>query len=167
MLIFISLSLAISFIVQTENPARDVLSSPLIIYLGLAGAGIGILGSIVRKRPERLWYDLFAGSTLLIWFAYWQPLFGEESPMFFFFPLFFAFMAAFLALALIGQKNRLDSETLRQMRILSEQNGLQPWVIMLCVLGSLELQEHYLIYPVMTVILLLRHTLSACIERGD
>lgn len=166
MIIFISLSLAISFIVQTENPLRIVLSSPLFIYIGLTGAIISILGSFFKKRFERIWYDLFASSVLLVWFSYWQPLFGEQSPMFFFFPLFFASMAAFFSLAFIGERNKFDSETLRQMRILSEQIGLQPWLIMLCVLGSLELQDHYLIYPVTTSLLLLRFTLSSCIQQN-
>lgn len=166
MIIFISLSLAISFIVQTEQPFRSIFYSPLFIYVGLGGGIIAILASLLKKRSEQIWYDLFASSSLLVWFAYWQPIFGQDSPMFFFFPLFFAVMAVFFSLAFIGKRDQLDSESLRHMRLLSEKNGLQPWVIMIGVLVSLELHDHYLVYPVMTTILLLRYTLSGCIQHN-
>ena len=164
MIVFIALSLLLSFIVQTDNSLRGILSSPLFIYIGLTGAVIGIVASLLKKWSDRICYDLFASSTLLLWFAYWQPLFKDESPIFFFFPLFFAIIASFFLLAFVGRRDSLDSETLRQMRVLSEQKGLQPWLIMLCVLGSLELQEHFQVFPVMMTMLLLRFTLSRCIE---
>lgn len=165
MIIFIALSLFISFIVQTENPLRGVISTPWFIYIGLAGALISIAGSRLKKWDEKMWYDFFASSVLLVWFAYWQPIFGEDSPMFFYFPLFFAGMSIFVSMAFINRREKIDQETLRQMRKLTGQVGLQPWVMMLCVLGSLELQEHFQVFPVMTTLLLLRFSLSACLER--
>lgn len=164
MIVFIAISLMLSFIVQTSNPLRTVLSSHLLIYIGLAGAVIGIIASILKKWSDRICYNLFASSALLLWFAYWQPIFKEESPIFFFFPLYFAIIASFFSLAFISRRDKIDNETLRQMRILSEKVGLQPWVIMLGVLGSLELQEHFQVFPVMMTMLLLRFTLSRCIE---
>lgn len=163
--LFISLSLILSFIVQTENSLRSVLASPLVIDIGITGSIVAIAAMILKKWSELIWYDLFSSCTLLTWFAYWQPIFKEESPMFFFFPLFFAGMTTFVSLAFINQRDKIDAVTLGMMRRISEQAGLQPWVIMICVLGSLKLQEHYLVYPVMTVLLLLRFTLSRCIEK--
>lgn len=165
MLIFIAMSLALSFIVQTKNPLQSTLSSPVFIYIGLTGAIIAIVGVMLKKGPERIWYDIFSSSALLTWLAYWQPVFNGDSPIFFFFPLFFAGMTIFITLAFIGQRDKIDLETLRHMRILSGQIGLQPWLIMIFVLGSLELQDHYLVFPVMITLLLLRFTLSGCIDR--
>ncbi|MGR8980799.1 MAG: hypothetical protein ACU84H_12025 [Gammaproteobacteria bacterium] len=167
MIIFIAISLILSFIVQTDNPLRSVLSSSPFIYVGLFGAVVSIIGSVLKKWPERFWTDIFASSALILWFAYWQPFFKEESPMFFFFPLFFAIIASFFSLAFITQRDKLDTDTLKHMRILSEQLGLQPWVIMLCILGSLELQEHFQVFPVMVTLLVLRYTLSRCIEKSS
>ncbi|MGR9086670.1 MAG: hypothetical protein ACU841_06305 [Gammaproteobacteria bacterium] len=126
---------------------------------------IAIVGMMLKKGPERLWYDLFSTCSLLAWFASWQPIFKEDSPIFFFFPLFFAGMATFVTLAFINQRSKIDSLTLNQMQRISGQAGLQPWLIMTGVLISLKLEEHYLVYPVMTTLLLLRFTLSGCLQR--
>jgi hypothetical protein len=164
MLLFIAASLALSFIVQTESPLQDILTSSVFVYIGLSGAAVAIAGMILKKGTQRLWYDLFFTGSLLAWYAYWQPIFGRDSPMFFFFPLFFVGMTVFVSLAFINQRDKIDGETLYRMRLLSAQAGLQPWILMVCVLASLELQEHYLVYPTLTVLLLLRFALSSCCE---
>lgn len=164
MLLFIVASLALSFIVETESSLQNILASPVFIYIGLSGAIAAIAGMILKKGVQRFWYELFFISSLLTWYAYWQPIFGRDSPMFFFFPIFFVGVTVFVAMVFINQRDKLDQETLRRMRLISSQAGLQPWILMICALASLELQDHYLVYPVLTTLLLLRFSLSSCCE---
>ena len=162
--LFIALSLALCFIVQTGSSLQSVLVTPLLIYIGLTVAITSIIGSLFKKLPALIWYDIFAGSTLVVWFAYWKPLFKDDSPVFFFYPLYFALMTAFVSLFLIGQRHKIDDESFRLMLSLSKKNIIQPWVLMLCVLGSLELQQHFMLYPTLMTLLIMRFVLASCLE---
>jgi hypothetical protein len=53
------------------------------------------------------------------------------------------------------------------MQLLSKKSIIQPWVVMICVLGSLELQQHYMLYPTMMTLLIMRFALASCLkDRG-
>ena len=162
--LFIALSLTLCFLVQTASPLQSVLVTPLIIYIGLAVAIISILGSLFKKLSAIIWYDIFSSSTLLVWFAYWNPLFKDDSPIFFFYPVYFALMTAFVTLFFIGQRHKIDDESFRLMQFLSKKSITEPWVIMICVLGSLVLQQHFMLYPVMMTLLIMRFALASCME---
>jgi len=162
--LFIALSLALCFLVQTASPLQSLLVTPLIIYIGLAVAIISILGSLFKKLSAIIWYDIFSSSTLLVWFAYWKPLFKDDSPIFFFYPVYFALMTAFVTLFFIGQRHKIDDESFRLMQFLSKKSITEPWVVMICVLGSLELQQHFMLYPVMMTLLIMRFALASCME---
>lgn len=167
MFVFILLSLALGYLVQTSNPLADLLVTPLFLYLGIGGALLAVAGLLFKKWHFNVWYDLFASSVLLAWFSYWKTQFHDDSPIFFFFPVYFAAMSAFISLAFIGQRERLDKETVYYMRRLAELKGWQPWVIMLGALGSLQLLDHYLVFPVLITLLLLRFALDSCVERNS
>lgn len=167
MLFFIALSLILSFMVQTASPLQSILITPLFIYSGMALAMLSIFKILSKKISAKIWYDIFASSILLAWFAYWKPIFNEDSPIFFLYPLYFAFITAFVSLFFIGQRHAIDHETLRQMRIFSDKSRLQPWILMLCVIASLGLQQHYLLYPITMTLLILRFALSSCLEAND
>ena len=162
--LFIILSLALCFMVQTASSLQSALVTPLLIYISLAVAIISILGSLFKKLSTIIWYDIFSSSTLLVWFAYWEPLFKGDSPIFFFYPVYFALMTAFVSLFFIDQRHNIDDESFRLMQIISKKSIIQPWIIMLCVLGSLELQQHFLLYPVMMTLLIIRFALAICLE---
>ena len=162
--LFIVFSLALCFMVQTASSLQNVLVSPLFIYTGLILAMISIIGITFKKMPATFWYDIFAGSTLIVWFAYWKPLFNDDSPIFFFYPLYFALMTAFVSLFVIGQQHKIDDESFNLMKSLSKKSIIQPWIVMLCVLASLELQQHFLLYPIMMTLLIMRFALSSCLE---
>jgi len=162
--LFIALSLTLCFLVQTASPLQSVLVKPFIIYIGLAVAIVSILGSLFKKLSAIIWYDIFSSSTLLVWFVYWNPLFKDDSPIFFFYPVYFALMTAFVTLFFIGQRHKIDDESFRLMRFLSKKSITEPWVIMICVLGSLELQQHFMLYPVMMTLLIMRFALASCME---
>lgn len=165
MIVYIATCLALAYVGQSSSTLQILLASPFSGYLGLFGALSAIACSVWKKCPERISYELFFCSSLLTWYPYWLPYFKSQSPIFFFFPLFFAGVTVFVTLAFINNKQRIDAATLNHMRLLSEHAGLQPWVLMLCVLGSLELQDHFQVYPVMTALLLLRFTLSMSIDQ--
>jgi hypothetical protein len=150
--------------VQTESFLQSLLVTPLLIYIGLAVAIVSIFGNLFKKWPAIIWYDVFSSSTLLVWFAYWKPLFKDESPVFFFYPLYFALMTAFVSLFFIGQRDKIDDESLRFMLSLSKKPIIQPWLIMLCVLGSLELEQHFMLYPTLMTLLIMRFALAGCLE---
>ena len=162
--LFIVLSLALSFLVQTASSLQSFLVTTVVIYISLGVAIISIVGSLFKKLPSIIWYDIFSSSTLLVWFAYWKPLFKDDSPLFFFYPLYFALMTAFVSLFFIGQRDKIDDESFRLMGLLSKKSIYQPWVVMLCVLGSLELQQHFMLYPTMMTLLIFRFALASCLE---
>ena len=119
--LFIVFSLALSFMVQNAGSLQSLLVTPLLIDICLGIAIISILGSMFKKRWRLIWYDIFSSSTLLIWFAYWKPLFKDDSPIFFFYPLYFALVTAFVSLFFIGQRHKIDEESFRFMRSYSKK----------------------------------------------
>ncbi len=165
--LFIVFSLALCFMVQNAGSLQSLLISPLLIDISLGVAIISILGSVLKKRWILIWYDIFSSSALLIWFAYWKPLFKDDSPIFFFYPLYFALVTAFVSIFFIGQRHKIDEESFRFMRFYSKKNLLQSWILMVCVLGSLGLQQNFMLYPVMMTLLIMRFALTSCMEGRD
>ncbi|MCX7099693.1 MAG: hypothetical protein NTV43_17510 [Methylococcales bacterium] len=161
--LFIALSLGLCFMAQTASPLQTALITPITITIGLALALSSLVGSLLKKRVD-VWYDIFASGVLLVWFAYWKPLFTLHTPIFFFFPLYFAVMTALVGLFFIGQRDKIDQESLGFMRILDNKTLIQPWVFMLAILGSLELHQHFLLYPTLMTLLIMRFALASCVQ---
>jgi hypothetical protein len=166
MLIFIALSLALCYIAQTPSSLSYMLMSPYFIVGGLVLALASSVGMLFKKLPDRIGYESFSCSTLLLWFAYWKPmpLFNGDSPIFFFFPLYFALMSAFLTLFLSNQGHKIDKESLKLMRRLDKERIMPAWSLMLCVLASLEVTQHYQLFPVMMTLLMLRFAFANCVQ---
>lgn len=165
--LFIILSLALTYIVHTESHWQQMLtSSPPVLYVSLTVAVISLISSIFKKMPLSIIYDVFCCAVLFIWFYYWksQPLFKDDSPIFFFFPVYFSLMASFVSAFFTSQRQQLDAESLRQMHVISKRSRLQPWVVMLCVLGSLAWYENYLLFPTILTLLFMRFALSNLLE---
>lgn len=165
MYIFIALSLALCFLLQADSPWLAWLVSPWVLYGGLAVAGICVLGDMANKGWRRLWHDLFSGSVLLAWYAYWQPLFKDDTPIFFAFALYFVFMAAFIELFFIGRRDSIDKEVLRQLQALALNLRIKSWMVMLLVLYSVDALEHYLLYPITMTLLMARFTLATYLDK--
>jgi hypothetical protein len=164
MLVFITLCLGLCFIQQFAASLQTILVSPLFIYVGLAVALLGIVLTFLNKWPEVVGYEIFSSGTLLLWFAYWKPLFKPDSPIFFSYPLFFAMMSAFITLFLSGQGHRIDKQSLLYMQKFDKERMMPAWSVMLCVLGSLQVLQHYQLYPVLMVLLMLRFAFSNCLK---
>jgi hypothetical protein len=169
MLVFISLSLALCYIAQTPGSLSVLLTSEYFVYGGLVIALASIAGVFLKKLSDRAGYDAFSSSTLLLWFAYWKPMpfFTADSPVFFFFPLYFALMSAFITLFLSNRNHKIDKESLGYMRRFDKERLMPSWSLMLCVLGSVEVTQHYQLYPVMMTLLMLRFAFSSCLETDN
>jgi hypothetical protein len=163
--LFIVLCLILSFLVQSGHPFQNLLIMPWLTYSGVAIAAIIALGVSFNKLKSLIWFDFFASSVLLAWFSYWKPLFAADAPMFFFFPVYFIVINVFVSVFFIGQRDRIDRESFDYMQKFSQHSMTQPWLIMLYVLVSLELLEHFLQFPVAMTLLILRFALSGCVHR--
>jgi hypothetical protein len=164
--VFIGLSLALCFLIETNNPLQTVLTSMPFVYIGLTGSILSIVAMFFKKLSDNIGYDAFSASTLLLWFAYWKPMpmFTADSPVFFYFPLYFALMAAFFILLLTNQSQQIDRETLQYMQRFDKERAMPAWALMLCVLGSLEVTQHYMLYPVLMTLLMLRFAFAKCVQ---
>jgi len=156
MFLFIFVSLGLCILVQMANPWLAALANPVFFHGGLALAILCLLAVIFKKNPPGLSFDAFAVGSLLAWFSRWESLFNDDSPMFFFFPLYFLLVAAVIELALLSQQTRVDEETLSAMRAFASDSRVQPWLVMGVVLASIGLEEHYLLYPTAMTVLLIR-----------
>jgi len=163
--LFIALSLAFSFIVQNVSPLQSLLDSQIANYIGIALAAGSIAGIILKKLMAKIWYDVFASGALLAWFSYWKPLFNDDSPIFFFYPLYFAFMTAFVSLVFIQRFQVIDYATFRYMKSVIDKNKLPSWFLMTGVLVSLALHQHFLLFPIMMTLLIIRFALTSCFEQ--
>ena len=162
--IFVLLCLALAVIVQTESPVQAVLLSPVMLYLSLAIAISTIIGSIIKKLPEYIGYDLFASSILFAWFAYWKPLFVKDSPIFFFFPVYFALIVAFVSLFFVGKRHKIDQDSLERMQKIVDSGVVEPWFLMICVTVTLYFENRFIQFPTMMTLLTLRYALFACLK---
>ncbi len=165
--VFVSFCLAIAALVQLNSRIQDLLVSDFVLYSGLAVAIGAIIASFFNKLSEKISYDLFACSALLVWFAYWKPMFVKDSPIFFFFPVYFALLIAFVSLFFIGQRQKIDRISMKILQSIEDSEVVQPWFVMSCVLVSLYFENHFLQYPVMTTLLVIRFSLSACLKPAE
>lgn len=161
--LFMVLSLVICVLVQSKSPLQSVLLTPWLVYLGLGLAAISIIGCLVKKWHTLIWYDLFASGLLVVWFADWQADFVEDSPIFFFYPIYFALMTAVVSLIFMGGRQKFDAETLKQMAGLASKTAVQPWLIMAFTMSSLAFTEHFMLYPTLMTLLILRFALASCL----
>ena len=162
--IFVLLCLALAVIVQTGSPVQTLLLSPIVLYMGLAVAVCTIICSIFKKLPEYLSYDLFSSSILFGWFAYWKPLFVKDSPIFFFFPVYFALIVAFVSLFFVGKSHKIDQDSLNRMQKIVDSGVVEPWFLMICVTVTLYFENRFIQFPTMMTLLTMRYALSACLR---
>jgi len=162
--LFIAISLALCFMVQSASSLQSILETPLLLYVGVSVAIISIIGSLFKILSGAIWYDIFSSSVLLVWFSYWKPLFKDDSPIFFFYPLYFSLFTAFVSLFFIGQRHKIDDDSFRFMEARSKNSTMQPWILMVCVLASLKFEQHFMLYPVMMTLLIMRFAVTSCLE---
>ncbi len=165
MFFFIILSLAISYWVHNEHEWLILLRSPLTLYIGIAVSILAIVSALTKKFVSQQWYDLFATGSLLIWYNYWSPYLREGSPVFYFFPLYFALVAAVFYMAFNRQHENLDQETIEFLHWLSDSGRFSPVFIVFLVVFGLLLRQHFLLYPAAITLLIMRHALAVSLEQ--
>ena len=133
MLAFIILSLLLSYLVQSESPYQNIFIATVTIYLGLSCIAISIIGAMIKKNFYSIWYDLFATGALLTWFSYWHQFFHNEAPMFYLFPLYFAFLIALVSLLFISKRDRFDQESVDHIRSFDEKTRFHPGLVVFVV----------------------------------
>jgi hypothetical protein len=161
---FVALCLLLAFIVQTGGPIQALLVSPVVFYASLTIAIVTIMGSFLKKIPDPISYDVFASSILLAWFALWKPLFVRDSPIFFFFPVYFALIVAFVSLFFIGQRHKIDRDSLQRMQTIVDSGVIQPWFVMACVSVTLYFENRFIQFPTFMTLLAARYALSGCLK---
>lgn len=162
--LFVILCLIFAFIVQTSSPFEAVLSSVAALYGGLTVAALTIIASFLNRIPEAYAYDFFASSTLFVWFSYWKPFFVKDSPIFFFYPVYFALIVAFTTLFFIGQRHKIDQQSRQLMQRLVNSGVADPWMIMTLVLITLYFENRFIQYPTCTTLLIMRYALYGCLK---
>ncbi len=166
MYFFILVNLSLGFLLQTETPIHTFLLSDISLYIGcfLMLINSTATGFKFKKIHYRLRYDLFAVGSLLVWFAYWPPFFRFGSPMFDYFPLYFALITAFFSLVFITKPENMDPDATIFLQWLSDSGRFNPLFIMIAVMVGLAMPGHFLLYPAAMTILVMRFTLASCMD---
>lgn len=164
---FILCSLALAALVQNQNEFLQLLATPVALAIGLTIMAVSLLAGYLKKISTVIWHDGFATGCLLIWYAYWQPQFNDDAPMFFFFPLYYALLTSIVTLTLINKSEYFDLESIVHLRYLEKSTRFNIGVIVAFVLISLLITRHYTLYPIAMTFFIIRHTMTTCLEIID
>ena len=164
---FVIACLLLSGLVFLDSPYLPLLADPTVTAVGAALAGVSLLLGVLQRVSLSAWADGVACGALLAWYADWQPQFVEGAPMFRFFPLYYAALAAWLTLGFVGKSARFDAESRQALRGILRLVRFDIRLLAAITLASLAFPEHYLLYPLMTSIFVVRFTLQRCLEIID
>jgi len=164
---FILCSVSLAALVQNQNQFLSLLATSAALGIGLAIIAASLLAGYLKKVPTVTWHDGFATGCLLVWYAYWQPEFSDDAPMFFYFPLYYALLTSFVTLTLINKSEYFDQESIVHLRYLEKISRFDISVIVAFVLISLLITRHYALYPIAMTFFIIRHTMVVCLETID
>lgn len=164
---FILCSFLLAVLVQNQNEFLPLLATPAALGVGLTVMALSLLAGYLKKIPTVIWHDGFASSCLLVWYAYWQPQFNDDAPMFFFFPLYFALLTSIVTITLINKSEYFDRESIEHLRYLEKNTRFNTGAMVAFVLISLLITRHYAFYPIAMTFFVIRHTMIACLEIID
>ncbi len=134
------------------------MASPITLYVGFGFILCSAIAALSKRIHFTYSYDGFATGALLAWFSYWYQLFKNDAPMFYFFPLYFALLTAGVTLFFLRQDDWIDQESLKVMQRLANMLSFHPGVFAAAVLLSLEAHSHFLLFPIMMTLFILRYT---------
>lgn len=161
---FICLNLIISFIVQTHYWLESILMSVWSEYLGVTCIIISILLMLAQKLTISNRYDLFCSGVLLVWISTWPPFFNPDSPVIFFYPLFFCFMTVLINFLFIQQASKIDSLTLSYLIKFNNNLFFHTGVIIAAVIYSLTQTDNYRLFPNIMAIMILKFALVSIVN---
>lgn len=166
MFIFIVLNLCLGFFLEYKSLFQALLLSEWSLYLGVFLLLSNLAGTWfkVKKIPFKLRYDLFAVGALLVWTSYWPPFFRVGSPVFLYFPFYFAFITALFSILFITKQENIDPQAVVFLQWLSDSGRFNPIVIMVGVIISLVFPTHFLLFPTTVTLLVMRFALASCLD---
>lgn len=162
--LFIVLNLCLSILAQSQHEFQTIFKLAESAYLGVFFISIASIAMIIKKLPVGFKFDLFTSGSLLIWFYRWHHYYRDDAPMFYLFPLFFVILTATVSLIFINRRHLFDDETIQVFQYYSDNLKFYNFFIFAAVIGSLFLTNHFIVYPVTIVVLMLRFILSSCLE---
>lgn len=165
MYIFILLNMFLVFFLNSDSSVQLLFQSEYSLYVGvfLLVLNFVSIGTQTKKIPFSLSYDLFAVGSVLVWCSYWPPFFREESPLFYVFSLYFAFITAFFSLLFKTQKESMGIDDIKNLQMLSNYRLTNPLVFLTAVIISLAFPGHFLLFPVAITLLIIRFSLTYCL----
>jgi hypothetical protein len=164
---FILCSMSLAVLVQNKAEFLQLLATPVALGIGLTVIAASLLAGYLKKASTPTWHDGFATGCLLAWYAYWQPQFGNNAPMFFFFPLYYSLLTSIVTLTLINKSEDFDQESITHLRLLNKISRLNINTLVVFVLASLLITSHYMLYPIAMTLFIIRHTITVCLEIID
>jgi len=164
MIFFIAVNLSLVFLLQTQSPYLQPPSLEYILYTGLACTVCSGIAAINKRIPFKISHELFAIGCLLMWFAYWRQFYRSDAPMFYFYPVYFVLLNALLSLLFISRRERFDDESIDHLQHLAESPLFHPLLIAFLLLASIVITGHFLLFPAVMTLFLIRYTLISCLE---
>lgn len=164
---FTLLSLSMSYLVYYNNPLLEYLLLPALLPIAGFAVVISSIAILWNKILFINWHEMFISSSLLVWFSYWHQFFKADAPMFFFFPLFLALVTAMVHLFVIRKRHYFDDETIAFMQRLEESTKLQPIILIVIVVASFFLREHYLLFPTALTLFLFKYAIRECLKNDE
>ncbi len=164
MFIFIILNLLLFYLVQSDHQWLVIFRSEIMVKLGFFTGCIALLAGYFKKLSPHIWYDFLASSSLLIWYAWWFPSFRDGSPIFYFFPLYFALISAIAMFFFFKTDFYLDNDARQYLQWLINSGRAHPFLMGAFVLGSVFVTRHYTLYPVAITLFVLSYTITICLQ---
>lgn len=166
MFIFILVNACLGLLLKNDSSSTTLFLSSYFLYAGEFLVIINFIATWIKtiKVPFTLRYDLFAVGSILICFSYWPPFFREGSPLFYVLPLYFAFIAAFSTLTIGNKENSLEQDEENQLHRLPNFVISNPIIIMACVITSLALPQHFMLFPIAMTLLIARFSLASYLK---
>lgn len=161
---FICLDLVLGFLIQTHSRYQVFFLSEWSNYLGIVCVILAVSAMLAHKFSLSLRYDLFCCGCVLIWISTWPPFFNEDSPVIFFYPIYFCFITVFVTIGFIQQAPKIDVFTLSFMEKFNNLVFFNTYLLMGIVLVSLNLVENYLLFPTVMTLLLTKYAFSNILE---
>ena len=161
---FIIFNLAFAALSFVDSPYLPLLVNDTLVAVAALCSLIFLLIACFNKLSSAAWQDGVACSALLVWYGYWPPEFSPDAPMFTGVPLYFAALSAWLMWAVIHRAARFDQETRQTLLHLQQLMRFDAKFIAGLMLISLAFPEHYLSYPLLTTLFIVRGSLQCCFE---
>jgi hypothetical protein len=166
--IFIIFCIVLTTLVQTQSVYLPFLNDEPVWMAGGVLALLFLLAGCFKRLDSGVWHDGFACGVLWAWYGYWEPLFSKGSPMFHVFPIYYALLCGWMWFAFINKAARFDAASRDALRYLQTYLArFDACWLAGAVLASLAFPEHYLLYPILMTLFVVRSTFQRCLEIID